>query len=71
MANCGNHKCNGLHNCGSCGTKHGKWTTTDLSEDILICSNCGYETDLVPITNGFSYCPNCGAKMDLEEQGND
>lgn len=48
--------------------KQGKWETTDLCDGIFICSNCGYETELVPFANGFSYCPNCGAKMNLEAE---
>ena len=29
------------------------------------CSNCGY---LIDIRQGFNYCPNCGAKMEREEE---
>lgn len=53
--------------------KHGKWLKRNnenyspfdpcSSENICICNQCGYETDLE--TN---YCPNCGAKMDGERR---
>lgn len=53
--------------------RHGRWMTTDAYPHHLYCSVC-YKTyaknakwvnELDLPTN---YCPNCGAKMDLEEQ---
>lgn len=49
---------------------HGRWinegvyvTTAYGSLDVYSCSVCGSEITI----DGFdSYCPNCGAKMDLE-----
>ena len=49
---------------------HGKWA--HLGGDEWCCTNCGF----VVTTEGSwekpteKYCPNCGAKMDLEEQNN-
>ena len=51
---------------------HGKWIHPDRREEATVsgrCSNCGweahyYEDDVADMP----YCPNCGAKMDLEEQ---
>ena len=43
---------------------HGRWTWcgTDKWNDAYLCSECGkWEID------DSNYCPNCGAKMDLEE----
>lgn len=52
--------------------RHGHWI--DYDDDIVSCecSACHkkfnlYEDDV----NGYSYCPNCGAKMDREEQEHD
>ena len=51
--------------------KHGKWGKTNnpsyspfdgSSEHLSICSNCAYSRE----QHDFLYCPNCGAKMDLE-----
>ena len=42
--------------------KHGFWTTENSFE--WHCSNCGYEPLVFEST---PYCPNCGAKMDLDE----
>ena len=68
--NCGKHKCKGNHDCGSCNeTKHSRWKVDFVEDYIFKCSNCGYETDMTAI--GFKYCPNCGAKMELEEQDNE
>ena len=46
--------------------KRGKWkfTGTDKNGDVYQCSNCELKIGLADETN---YCPNCGAKMDLEE----
>ena len=45
--------------------KHGKWEYigTDKKGYVYRCSNCAGRIGLDYETN---YCPNCGAKMDLE-----
>ena len=48
------------------GVVHGRWTWTKLNGDCfetLVCSSC-----LSPDGSRlvYNYCPNCGAKMDLE-----
>lgn len=50
---------------------HGRWIHLDQEESTISgkCSCCGweahyYEDDVADMP----YCPNCGAKMDLEEQ---
>lgn len=52
--------------------RHGRWidhgdyiTTAYGSLDLKVCSECNAEVTL----DGYDYyCPNCGAKMDLEVQ---
>ena len=49
--------------------KHGKWTPKYIRPyedciDILTCSECGADYDVSEVSN---YCPNCGAKMEVEE----
>lgn len=46
--------------------KHGKWEYigTDKKGYVYRCSNCAGRIGLDYETN---YCPNCGAKMDLED----
>lgn len=51
--------------------KHGRWIHLDQEESTISgkCSCCGweahyYEDDVADMP----YCPNCGARMDLEEQ---
>lgn len=48
-------------------TKHGRWnpTQTPFMNECVDCSICGYRT-CWGINHKF--CPNCGAKMDLEEE---
>ena len=46
---------------------HGHWIRQDESFTRFKCSNpeCGIEN-----CSGFeNYCPNCGAKMDIDEEG--
>ena len=46
---------------------HGRWnpTETPFMNECVDCSICGYRT-CWGINHKF--CPNCGAKMDLEEE---
>lgn len=50
--------------------KHGRWIHTDAAASWDAkdeCSVCHYATvDRINLSH-FNYCPNCGAKMDLEE----
>lgn len=57
--------------------KHGRWTEIIdtinwFYRDTAVCSVCGNcidcsdEYDMDDIQYQFKYCPNCGAKMDLE-----
>ena len=40
---------------------HGKWGDNGIAGSMLVkCSVCGFDCG----ANSFSYCPNCGAKMD-------
>ena len=44
--------------------KHGRWVDNGIPESMLSkCSVCDYSCGAY----SFNYCPNCGAKMDLEE----
>lgn len=43
--------------------KTGKWIAKDGVYGVTYCSECDYEMRL----NDTNYCPNCGAKMEVEE----
>ena len=44
--------------------RHGRWLD---AEDYMFCSKCGKQWNYCDNdTHEFSYCPNCGARMDLE-----
>lgn len=48
--------------------RHGRWE--DYEENTWQCSECGeqfYLEDGTPQENEYRYCPNCGARMDGEE----
>ena len=57
---------------------HGKWMQckTQLGKIYSVCSNCKtdfkFKTDKGTFArldmNGMPYCPNCGAKMDKEDE---
>lgn len=49
---------------------HGRWIADG---DFFICSQCEAEINQknsLGVDNSKNYCPNCGAKMDLEETDN-
>ena len=58
---------------------HGRWNMDKLEignpydgnstmiAEIGNCSICGYRGEMLPVMN---YCPNCGAKMDGDGNGN-
>lgn len=51
--------------------KHGKWEYSEniYDESTWVCSVCKEPWTLIdgtPQENSMKYCPNCGAKMDLE-----
>jgi hypothetical protein len=47
--------------------KTGHWIPSHIPESILDeCSECGFSCGAFT----FNYCPNCGAKMDLDEVNN-
>ena len=55
--------------------KHGRWIYKPnvYDDSTYECSECGEPWTLIegtPQENGMKYCPNCGAKMDLEEEEN-
>lgn len=47
--------------------KMGRWIYTGdyITDGMLKCSKCGFEHD---VSERFSYCPNCGANMQEEEE---
>lgn len=54
--------------------QHGRWIDMqedDATEGMWRCSACGsdqYFDIMTPVECGAYYCPNCGAKMDVEVQ---
>ena len=46
--------------------RHERWEIVVGSDgkEHMVCTGCRKQQDL---TGVFSYCPNCGAKMDLED----
>ena len=49
--------------------KHGKWIAVEYNDGTVHteCSVCGYGRGLPPVRN---YCPNCGARMEAEDETN-
>lgn len=41
---------------------HGRWNIMEGTKTRRICSKCGW--DVPEYGKFYSYCPNCGAKMD-------
>lgn len=49
--------------------KHGEWVYGGSSENLRVtCSECGYKVNYFwKSWRDAKYCPNCGAKMSMEE----
>ena len=47
--------------------KHGKWKKSWAGTKIKECSRCNYSIR-AHMAGVYHFCPNCGAKMDLEEE---
>ena len=53
--------------------KRGEWKETDMGWDgdtAWVCSVCGEPWTLIdgtPKENNMNYCPNCGAKMEVQD----
>jgi hypothetical protein len=45
---------------------HGRWKHYH-KQNMAVCTNCSFERDLDTNFGNAVSCPNCGAKMDLEE----
>ena len=50
--------------------KKGKWIVTDDGWDgeYFVCSVCGCPWKIIEGTPKMNYCPNCGAKMEGEQE---
>lgn len=53
--------------------RHGKWVKAHWKNSVSCanCSICGFEAyhyDFQGVQKTYNYCPNCGARMDEEEQ---
>lgn len=51
--------------------KHGRWIGESQTKRVFKCSVCRHYLDFDGVNAGrgsANYCPNCGAKMDEDEQ---
>ena len=55
----------GMKSADVAPVRHGEWEIVVGSngKEYMVCTCCRVSQD---ITGVFTYCPNCGAKMDLE-----
>ena len=51
--------------------RHGWWVHEHISEGYawVMCSECEEVIHKILINKRLNYCPNCGAKMDIDEEG--
>lgn len=64
---CGECKARQIYDTGYRKQSHGHWEIVEGSngKEKMVCTNCQHQQDLA---STFTYCPNCGAKMDGTRQ---
>lgn len=46
---------------------HAKWIeSVSFESGFWVCSNCSFVSEAIAAPKLYNYCPNCGAKCDLE-----
>lgn len=63
-----------IENLPTVQPKCGHWMIEPTEEpEYCKCSECGYVNLIVEVfsLDGYHYCPNCGAKMERNENGTD
>lgn len=61
-----NEVLNGLPAVDATLVIHARWCEEQERTNHWHCGNCGFVEGIV--SRFYNYCPNCGAKMDIEEQ---
>ncbi len=63
---CAGAAADGSWTCPDCGTENAMNFCTKCGAkrpETVVCGSCGYETDAAA---GYTFCPNCGAKLETE-----
>ena len=50
--------------------RHGKWIPDKTGNSYWICTKCGFPSEASGAFTLYHYCPNCGARMDKDDQVN-
>ena len=48
--------------------RHGKWKKIGDSINCSVCKSSSWSVTFEGLVASFNYCPNCGAKMDREQE---
>jgi len=48
--------------------RHAKWKKIGNSINCSACKSSSWSISFEGLVSSFNYCPNCGAKMDAEEE---
>ena len=48
--------------------KTGKWIRKGMSINCSVCKKCGWSLTFEDTVRRFNYCPNCGVRMECEEE---
>lgn len=50
--------------------RHGHWNEDQSGYGFWICSACGFVSEASAADMLYKFCPNCGARMDRKDGGN-
>ena len=64
------HEINSIPAADVVEVRHGRWMDAESDDECIVwhCSECSYPVKTIGGYPIYQYCPNCGARMDKEDE---